>query len=465
MRTIIKNGHIFTEAEDYQGDILIENEKIVCIGRNLMQDMDMNRNGGVEVIDAEGCYVLPGAVDVHTHMDLDVGTARAVDDFYDGTVAAVCGGTTAIVDHMAFGPAGVPLHYQFEAYKKLAQGKAVIDYGFHGTAQHVDDEILAELETMASDGIPSVKVYLTYGFKLNDAEVYRILKKMKEIGGVTAFHCENHDVIEYLKQKYRDEGCTAPIYHALSRPALAEAEAVGRVLKLALLAGDAPVYIVHLSCKESLDAVREARRRGQKNIFVETCPQYLVLTEECYRREDALKYIMSPPLRTQEDCEALWEGLADGSIQVVATDHCPFHYGREKQMGKDDFTACPNGAPGVEERLSLLYSEGAAKGRISMHQLVKALCTEPARIYGMYPEKGAILPGADGDLVILDPKGAYVLTQERMHGAVDYTCYEGFRIQGEIRKVLQRGRVLVDGQRFLGERGGGRFIRRGACLL
>lgn len=458
MKTLIKNGHIFTEAQDCHGDILIEDEKIVSIGSNLLGKAD--EGAGVRIIDAQGCYVLPGAVDVHTHMDLDTGTARAVDDFYDGTVAAVCGGTTTIVDHMAFGPAGVPLHYQLDVYKKLAEGKAVIDYGFHGTAQHVDDEILDELETMAADGIPSVKVYLTYGFRLDDAQILRILKRMKKIGGVTAFHCENHDVIEYLRQKYRSTGHTTPVCHALSRPNLAEAEAVGRVLALARLAGDAPVYIVHLSCRESLLAVRDARRHGQKNIFVETCPQYLTLTKECYQREDALKYIMSPPLRSKEDCEALWEGLADGSIQVVATDHCPFNYGKEKQLGKEDFTVCPNGAPGVEERLSLMYSEGVAKGRISMHQLVKTLCTNPARIYGLYPRKGAVLPGADGDLVILDPAREYVLTHERMHGAVDHTCYEGFRIQGEIRQVIQRGRVLVDGQRFLGERGNGRFICR-----
>ena len=453
MKTIIKNGHIFTESEDYQADILIRDGKIICIGQKLSEE-------GAKIIDAEGCYVLPGAVDVHTHMDLDVGISRAVDDFYDGTVAAACGGTTAIVDHMAFGPAGVPLHHQFEVYKKLAEGKAVVDYGFHGTAQYVDEGILNELEEMASDGIPSVKAYLTYGFKLNDTDVLRILEKMKEIGGVTAFHCENHDVVEYLRKKYKDEGRTAPLYHAKSRPNLAEAEAVERVLKLARMAGDAPVYIVHLSCKESLEAVRDARRHGQKNIFAETCPQYLILTEECYRREDGLKYVMSPPLRTRQDCEALWEGLADGSIQVVATDHCPFNYGKEKQMGIDDFTACPNGAPGVEERLMLLFSEGVAKGRITMNRLVGALCTEPSRIYGLYPEKGLIRPGADADLVIMDPKGSSRLTHERMHSAVDYTAYEGMRILGEIRHVLLRGSEIVRDNRFLGEKGSGRFIRR-----
>ncbi|MFW5668703.1 MAG: dihydropyrimidinase [Acetivibrio ethanolgignens] len=453
MKILVKNGQIVTENESYLSDLLIEDEKIVCIGKNLKSE-------DAKIIDAEGKYVLPGAVDVHTHMDLDVGIARAVDDFYDGTVAAACGGTTSIVDLMAFGPAGIPLHYQADVYKKLAKGKAVIDYGLHGVAQHVDQEILDELETMVQDGIPSVKAYLTYGFKLNDADVLQILMKMKEINGITAFHCENHDVVEFLKKKYKEEGKTAPIYHAKSRPNLAEAEAVERVLKLAHIAGDAPVYIVHLSCKESLEAVREARRRGQKNILVETCPQYLLLTEECYEREDGLKYIMSPPLRTREDCEALWEGLADGSIQVVATDHCPFNYGIEKQMGKDDFTACPNGAPGVEERLMLMYSEGVRKGRITINQLVKLLCANPCRIYGLMPEKGTIQPGTDADLVMIDPDASMQIKESNMHGAGDYTAYEGTVIQGDISLVMQRGKIIVKDHKFLGEKGAGRFLHR-----
>ena len=407
-----------------------------------------------------GKYVFPGAVDVHTHMDLDVGISRAVDDFYDGTVAAVCGGTTAIVDHMAFGPEGVPLHHMFREYEKLAGGKAVIDYGFHGTMQHLDDDILAELETMMSDGIPSVKLYMTYNYKMNDAEILQTLRKMKEIHGITAFHCENHEVTEFLKKENREKGNLAPIYHAKSRPNAVEAEAVERVLRLAKMAGDAPVYIVHLSCKESLEAVRAARNAGQENIFVETCPQYLTLTEEKYLEKDGLKYIMSPPLRTQADCDALWEGIADGSVQVVATDHCPFNYGKEKQMGKDDFTCCPNGAPGVEERFPILFSEGVKKGRITLQRLVEVACTNPCRIYGLAPEKGDICPGADADLVILDPDAVYVLTHDRMHGAVDYTMYEGKEIRGEIDLVMQRGNVLVKDNVFVGEKGAGRFIHR-----
>lgn len=452
MKVLIKNGNIVTSSDVYQADILIENEKISQIAQNI-------DGADAQVIDAEGKYVLPGAVDVHTHMDLDVGISRAVDDFYDGTVAAACGGTTSIVDHMAFGPDGIPLHYQFNIYKGLAGGKAVIDYGFHGVAQHVDEDILNELETMAEEGIPSVKAYMTYNGRLNDAEILQVLQKMKQIRGITAFHCENHEVVEFLKKKHVSEGKTAPIYHAKSRPNAAEAEAVGRVLKLGALAGDAPVYVVHLSTKEGLEEIRAARRNGQKNIIAETCPQYLCMTEDRYNDPDGLKYVMSPPLRTEADSEALWGGLADGSIQIVATDHCPFNYGIEKQMGKDDFTKCPNGAPGVEERVMLLYSEGVAKNRISISKMVDILCTQPAKVYGL-TEKGAIRPGADGDIVILDPKGATKITHSTVHGAADYTCYEGMELQGKIDLVMQRGNVIVKDNQFLGHKGDGRFIHR-----
>lgn len=453
MKTIIRHGTIVSPSETYEADILIDGGKIACIGRDLPAD-------GAEEIEAGGKYVIPGGVDVHTHMDLQAGSSRAVDDFYDGTVAAACGGTTSIVDHMAFGPAGCSLHHQLEEYHRLADGKAVIDYGFHGVAQHLNGEILEELAGMMADGVPSVKVYMTYDFKMNDAEIFQILRRMKELGGVTAFHCENHEIVEYWRRTYRENGDTQPIYHAKSRPNLAEAEAVARVLNLARLAGDAPVYIVHLSCKESLEAVRDARRKGQKNIFVETCPQYLTLTEEKYLEPDGLKYIMSPPLRTAEDCDRLWEGLACGDIQVVGTDHCPFNYHKEKQLGKDDFTKCPNGAPGVEERICLLFSEGVMKDRITVNRFVETMCTNPARIYGLYPQKGILQPGSDGDLVILDPNRSWVITHDRMHSAVDYTAYEGVEVRGGIDLVMQRGLVVAKDGRFTGQKGAGQFIRR-----
>lgn len=455
MRLIIKNGTLVSPSETWEADLLIEDGRIVSIGRDLTEE-------GAEVIDAEGQYVIPGGIDVHTHMDLQAGASRAVDDFYDGTVGAACGGTTAIVDHMAFGPKGCNLHHQLNEYHRLAEGKAVIDYGFHGVVQHVDDEILDELEAMAEEGVPSTKVYLTYDGRLNDAEAFLVLKKMKELGGVTAFHCENHELVEYGKKSCRMAGNYTPEYHAKSRPNLVEAEAVSRVLALARLAGDAPVYIVHISCKESMDAIREAKREGQKNIYTESCPQYFLLTEDRYRDADGLKYVMSPPLRSAEDCAALWDCLAAGEIDIVATDHCPFRYEKEKQLGKDDFTKCPNGAPGVEERMSVMFSEGVMKGRITVNQYVETMCANPAKVYGLYPEKGALLPGSDADIVLIDPNRSYVLTHERMHGAADYTAYEGMEIQGEITTVLSKGKVVAKDNTFTGEKGAGAFIRRKA---
>ena len=457
MKTLVKNGKIVSPEDICEADILIEDGVITCIGKNLKEKAG---EGELKVIDAAGKYVLPGGVDVHTHMDIDVGIARAVDDFYTGTVAAACGGTTTIVDHMGFGPAGVPLHHQLDVYHGLADGKAVIDYGFHGVVQHVDEDILNELETMMDDGVQSTKVYLTYGYKIDDDGVLEVLKKMKELHGITAFHCENHNVVEHLKKEYSESGKKAPIYHAKSRPNLAEAEAVRRVLYLAKLAGDAPVYIVHLSCKESLEAVEEARRAGQKNIFVETCTQYLTLTEDKYKDPDGIKYIMSPPLRTQADIDALWKGLDSGEIQIVATDHCPFNYGKEKQMGKDDFTKCPNGAPGVEERMILLFSEGVMKEKISINKLVEVACTNPAKVYGMYPKKGSIEPGSDGDLMIIDADQEQTLTHKMMHGAVDYTSYEGIPLKGKIDLVMQRGKVIAENNEFKGARGDGQYLHR-----
>ena len=455
MTTVIKGGTIVTPTEEYVGDIRIEDGIIQAIGRTADEE-------GAQVIDASGRYVLPGGVDVHTHMDLDVGIARAVDDFYTGTVAAACGGTTTIVDHLAFGPAGCPLHHQIEEYHRLADGKSVVDYGFHGVVQHINEDILKEMEELSAEGITSFKGYLTYDYRLDDAAIYRLMLKMKELGGMPAFHAENHEVIQYLRAQYAGAGKTAPIYHAKSRPDDMEAEAVGRLLKIARLAGDAPVYIVHLSTAKGLEEIRHARVGGQKNIYVETCPQYLVFNEEELLREDALKFIFSPPLRKEADEEALWGGLADGTIQIVGTDHCPFNYGIEKQRGKDDFTACPNGAPGVEERMRILYSEGVIKQRISLGQFVKVTAENPAKAYGLYPKKGAIMPGADADLLIWNPEGSQILTKKDMRSAVDYTIYEGFEIQGMLEKVLLRGKVIVSDNEFLGQKGQGEFVKRHA---
>ncbi|MBR0379939.1 MAG: dihydropyrimidinase [Mogibacterium sp.] len=464
MRTIIKNGQIVTDSEVFKGDLLIEDEKIIEVGESI-------ECGDAGIIDAEGMYVLPGAVDVHTHMDLDVGFARAIDDFYDGTVAAACGGTTTIVDHMAFGPKDCSLWHQVNEYHRLADGNAVVDYGFHGVFQHVNEDTFSEMkEIKEEEGITSFKVYLTYDYRLEDEDVFRVLRAAKEAGVVITVHCENHGVITRLRKEFPEQGKTEAKYHPLSRPARCEAEAVNRMIHIAAMAGDAPLYIVHLSSAEGLHEVMKARAENRPNLGVETCIQYLLLNDSAYDDpQEGLKAIMSPPLRKDRDREELWKALADGGIiDTVATDHCPFHFKEgkaEKQYGKDDFTKCPNGAPGVQERLMLLFSEGFMKGRISLPQVVKYASSEPCRMFGMYPQKGSLEPGTDADIVIIDPSKKTLIDREYIRGASDYSCYEGMTLDGSIERVFLRGSEIARNGRFTGKRGDGRYLRRGESVL
>ena len=461
-KKLIKNANIVTEAEVYKADVLIDGETIECIGAGL-------ECPDAEVIDASGKLLLPGAVDVHTHMDLDVGIARACDDFYTGTVAAACGGTTTIVDHMAFAAEDVSLMHQVDEYHRLADGNAVIDYGFHGVLQRMNDAKLSEMKEIARrEGITSWKAYMTYGINMIDDEwLFKILKVASEEGLVIPAHCENDALVEVTKAELGAAGKVQAKYHPLARPADAEAEAVSRLLHIAKVTGEAPAYVVHLSSGAGLKEVIKVREEGQKHFGVETCTQYLALTDAAYEDDqEGLKAIMSPPLRKQADADALWKALSkDGIIDVVATDHCPFTFKEQKQAGKDDFRKCPNGAPGVEERLSVMYSEGVAKGRITLPQLVKYLCTEPAKLFGLYPKKGAIIPGADADLVIMDPDAKHILTIDDMHGANDYTCYEGLKLTGKIEKVFARGNLIAEDNKFLGNKGSGRYLKRGTSSL
>lgn len=464
MKKLIKNGMIATENEIFRGDILIDGEKIIGIGS------DISTNGA-EIIDASGKYVLPGAVDVHTHMDLDVGMARAIDDFYDGTVAAACGGTTTIVDHMAFGPKDCSLWHQVNEYHRLADGNAVVDYGFHGVIQHpVTADRLGELaEIKEKEGISSFKVYMTYDFGLTDDELFNVLRAAKDAGIVITVHCENHGILTQLRKEFIEEGHGEAKYHPLSRPPRCEAEAVNRMIHLAAVAGDAPLYIVHLSSAEGLHEVLRARAEHRPNLGVETCTQYLILTDREYEDPvEGLKAIMSPPLRKDQDREELWQALADGTIDTVATDHCPFHFREgkaEKQYGKDDFTKCPNGAPGVQERLMLLFSEGFMKGRISLPQVVKYSSSNPCRMFGLYPQKGSFEPGTDADIVIIDPEKKTLINKEYIRGASDYSCYEGMELEGRIDNVFLRGEEIVRDGDFLGKRGDGKYLRRENSVL
>ena len=458
MRILIKNGFIVNESDIFLGDILIEGEKIVSIG--FINDEEAKVD---EIIDVKGKYVMPGAIDVHTHMELQQSEKfRSVDDFYTGTVAAAVGGTTTIIDHIGFGPKNCNLHYSINEYYEKAK-KAVIDYSFHGVIQDVNDDILDELKSIVrEEGIPSFKAYSTYGFKVEDEGFMRVLEVMKENNGILTVHAENDGLTNYLRDKFVEEGKTDPIYHASSRPNETESETVERLINISKMLGDAPLYIVHLSTKESLEAVKRAREEGLKNIYVETCTQYLTLTEEKYKENGAiegLKYLISPPLRKQEDADALWKGIIEGDINVIATDHCPFMI-EEKLNGKDDFRLAPGGAPGVEERVRIIFSEGVMKNRITPQKFVEVMCTNPAKIFGMYPKKGAILPGSDADLLIIDSDKTEILRSEDMKSSCDYCTYEGLKVKGSIYMVFNRGNLIAKENEFLGTKGYGRFIPR-----
>ena len=452
---LIKAGTVVSEGFIGISDLRIEGEVITQIAPQIAP------LPGEEVIDASGKIVLPGGVDVHTHMSLDLGHVVATDDFYTGTVAAACGGTTSIVDHMGFGPPGCSILHQVRHYQDMARDKAVIDYSVHGVTNRVDDGVLAELEELIQHGVTSHKVYTTYGGKLPDREIFRILERTAELGVMICVHPENDGVVTYLREKFVQEGKLGPEYHPLSRPPEAEADAIHRIALMAHLAGDAPLYIVHLTCSLGLDLIRSRRERGQKRLFAETCPQYLVLDETLYGRPDGLKYIMSPPLRGKENQEPLWQGLITNEIQTVGTDHCPFFYAKEKQLGKDDFTKAPGGAPGVEARMAILFSEGVSKGRLTLEQFADRMSTSPAKLFGMYPKKGVLKVGSDGDVVIFDPDKKEVITWEKLHENVDYTPYEGLEIQGVPVLTISRGKIVAKDGKFTGRAGEGQFIRRG----
>ena len=454
MITIIKNGIVVTESGLLKSDICIENELITDIAENVIIP-------GAEIIDAEENYVIPGGVDVHTHLNLHTGTAVAQDNFYTGTLAAACGGTTTIVDHIGFGPTNCNLKHQVDVYHKYATDNAVIDYGFHGVLQHVNNDILDEIEELVAAGIPSFKAYLTYDFKLNDLDVLKVLLKLKKTGGLLTVHPENDYVLNYFRKNFMKEGKTSSRYHAMSRPDFCEAEAINRVICLAEMVGNIPLYIVHLSCKAGLDFVKLAQERKQ-NVIAETCPQYLLLDEEKYLESNnaGLKYVLTPPLRNKSNQPPLWEALKNGEISVVATDHCPFDWRLRKKLASNDFTKCPNGLPGIETRIPLMFSEGVMKKKISMERFVEVNCTNPAKIMGLYPQKGTISIGSDADIVIINPNKKLKLSNSILHQNVDYTPYEGMDIEGYPVLTMSRGKIIVKDNVFVGQKGNGRFIKR-----
>jgi dihydropyrimidinase len=454
MTLLIKHGTIVTATDRYQGDMLVDGERISTIGSSLTMAAD-------RTIDATGKYVLPGGIDVHTHLDMPFGGTRSADDFESGTRAAAHGGTTTIVD-FAIQYKGETLHHAWETWMRKAEGRAVIDYGFHMIITDLSDQVETEMDALVRQGVTSFKLFMAYPgvFMLDDASIFRALLRTGRNGGTICMHAENGGVIDVLVKRALAEGKTAPKYHALTRPARAEGEATHRAIALAEMAG-VPIYIVHLSAAEALDMVTEARDRGLP-AYAETCPQYLFLAYDNYEEPgfEGAKYVMSPPLRPKETQDRLWRGLAFNDLQAISTDHCPFCMKEQKVLGQDDFSKIPNGAPGIETRMSLVYDGGVVPGRISLNRFVELTSTSPAKIFGLFPRKGTIAPGSDADIVVFDPSKKTTLSAKTLHMNVDYNPYEGREVTGVVDTVVSRGRVVIDAGAFTGRAGGGSFLKR-----
>ncbi len=455
MRTLIKNGTVVTAIDTYPGDVLVEDEKIVQLGVSIDVPAD-------KVIDAKDRLVVPGGIDVHTHLDMPFGGTRSVDDFETGTRAAACGGTTCIVD-FAIQDHGHTLREGWETWMGRAQDKATIDYGFHMILREYNESIGKEMGKMVDEGVTSFKLFMAYPgvFYMDDGSIFRAMQRSGEIGATICMHAENGLVIDVLIEQALAKGHTSPKYHALTRPPQAEAEATHRAIALAEMA-DVPVYIVHLSSAEALHEITTARDRGLP-AFAETCPQYLFLSYDNYEEPgfEGAKYVMSPPLRDKAKQKDLWRGLAGNDLQVISTDHCPFCFDEGKQLGKDDFSQIPNGAPGIENRMSLVYDGGVRKGYISVNRWVELTSTSPAKIFGLFPKKGTIAPGSDADIVIFDPEARTTISASTHRMNVDYSAYEGRKIQGVTETVLSRGDVILEKGNFTGRPGRGNYVKRG----
>jgi len=462
--TLIKGGTVITATEKTEADVLIDGGKVVALlgGDHTVEPDD--------TIDASGKYVMPGGIDVHTHMELPFGGTYAADTFETGTRAAAWGGTTTIID-FAVQTKGESAMEGFEAWMRKADGNCAIDYGFHMITGDINEQTLKEMQMLMEEGVSSFKMFMAYPgvFYSDDGEILRAMQKGAEIGATICMHAENGIAIDVLVEQALQRGETDPIYHGVVRKSILEGEAAHRAIKLAELTG-VPLYIVHLSAKEALDAVIEARDQG-RNVFAETCPQYLFLSLDDMRNGfEGAKYVASPPLRDAADGhqERLWRGLQTNDLQVVSTDHCPFcmgdhpQFGTQKQLGVEDFSKIPNGMPGVENRFGLIYNGGVAEGRISVNRFVEIVATTPARMFGMYPQKGTIAVGSDADIVVFDPNASTVISVDTHHMNVDYSAYEGFELAGKVDVVLSKGKTVIAGNEYLGSPGDGSYLRRGS---
>jgi dihydropyrimidinase len=453
--TIIRNGSVVTASDTYQADIAIANGKVAAIAR------DLPAQSASQILDAADKLVLPGGIDVHTHLDMPFGGTTSADDFETGTRAAAFGGTTTLID-FAIQYKGQRLRQAFDTWMSKASNKAVSDYAFHCIVTDVSGGQLSEMNDLVHEGVTSFKLFMAYPgvFMLDDGSIFKALQTTSKNGGLVCMHAENGSAIDVIVQQALAEGKKAPKYHALTRPTTAEAEATARAIALAEMAG-APIYIVHLSCNDALERVREARDRGLP-VYAETCPQYLYLSIENFDAPgfEGAKYVFTPPLREKWHQEKLWNGLKCDHLQVVSTDHCPFCFKEQKELGRDDFTKIPNGGPGIEHRMSLIYSGGVASGRFSANRFVELVSTTPAKLFGLYPRKGTIAVGSDADLVIFDPKRKHTISAKTHHMRVDYSMFEGIQVTGVPEVVLSRGKVLVDRDKFLGRAGQGEFLKR-----
>ena len=452
MSILIKNGRVVTGDSDMHANVYIHGDKIYAVGKNFDVEAD-------EVIDASGKIVMPGGIDPHVHLEMPFMGAFSSDTYSTGTLAALHGGTTTVIDFI-LQKQGNSLRAALDEWKGRSDNNAFGDYSFHMAVTDLNKDTKAELPEMIEEGITSFKTFMAYkgALMLDDRSIVELMQEVKKLGGMVTVHATNGDIIDMLIAKHLSEGKTAPLYHYLSQPEMTEAEASGRFADMAFFTG-VPAYIVHMTCEGALNQIREKTIRGQK-VFVETCIQYLLLTADLYKKDfEGAKWVMSPPLREKKDQEALWAGLNQGLVNVVATDHCPFMW-EKKLLGKDDFSKIPNGHPAIEHRMELLFSEGVNKGRISLSKFVEVTSTNPAKIFGMYPKKGNLGVGADADVIIFDPEKKHTLSAKSHHMNVDYSAYEGMELTGKCETVILRGKVAIDKGEVKIEKGYGQFVKR-----
>jgi dihydropyrimidinase len=456
MSTLIKNGRIITATDDYQADIFIDGETVSAIGKNLPMKAD-------QTIDAKGKLVIPGGIDPHVHMELPFGGTVSSDDFKSGTIAAAHGGTTTIID-FAIQSRGMTMTQAHEAWHAKTEGKCAIDYGWHMAVTKFEDADKPEMNRLYDAGVTTFKIFLAYPsvLMIDQPTVYRVMEAAGQLGGLTLVHAENGEAIEEKIRELVAAGKKEPKYHAISRPPIMQADGVARAVKVAEFA-KAPVFIVHVSCESAMMEIVRSRDAGNP-AYGETCTQYLFLDESYYDKPnfEGAKYVFTPPLVPKENIEPLWKGLKVGYLQEVSTDHCPFFFKGQKELGRDTFTKIPNGGPGVEDRLSMTF-HGAMQRGFSLNKFVDITSTASAKMFGMFPKKGTIAVGSDADIVIFDPEKERTISAKTHHMNCDYSLFEGFKIKGEPLTVLSRGKVIIQDGQYKGKPGEGKFVKRGQC--